>query len=116
MIIRIFPLVLDAITKKVPISGNASENCTTKLHIFKITMQPENCTTKLHIFKITMQPINDCNIYWWLVENDLTGFFGFLPQILGGGRDLQMILVILSMQVQWWGYHEVVRALTPYLL
>ena len=35
-------------------------------------------------------------------------------QFLGGSRDLQMLLIILLMQAQWWGCHEVVGTLLPY--
>ena len=50
--------------------------------------------------------------YWWLVKVTLMVVFVFLPQNLGGGGHLWMVL--LWMLVQWWGYHEVVMTLKPY--
>ena len=42
--------------------------------------------------------------------------FRFCSKILGGGEDIQMVLYhsMIRLQVQWLGYHEVVRTLKPY--
>ena len=47
--------------------------------------------------------------YWWLIRVTLVVTLGFCPKILGGGRDLQMVL-LHSMNVgsvvgiPWWRY------------
>ena len=53
--------------------------------------------------------------YWLLVRVTLVVTFGFLPQNFGGWLGpTNLSFVILQMQVQCWGYHEVVGQLKPY--
>ena len=51
---------------------------------------------------------------WWLFRVTLLLAFGFLPQNFGRWRGaMNHSFVILFMQIQWWGYHEVVGTLKP---
>ena len=49
--------------------------------------------------------------YWWLVRIPLVVAFGFLPKILGDGKDLQIIVLLekecsfnSADNVRWWGH------------
>ena len=50
--------------------------------------------------------------HWWLVRVTFVVAFGFLPQNLGGGGDLQIFLV----KNEWCGQSEVVGTLKLYYL
>ena len=55
------------------------------------------------------------NNHWWLIRITLLVAFGFLSQTFGRWQGpTNCSIVILQMQVQCWGYHEVVETLKPY--